>query len=662
MLKVYTNNDDATIVIIPGPVIKNCWGFSIYRKRKGETDLEAEPIPTSVGFQGDAHVDGEMRPSTEWPVQKFIWMDYFVRQGDQVAYKVVPMVFQSGVLIKDLEHASDWSDWIKVGNNEGAEVYFNRGLVSSQFIARRLLNIPAKERAKQLKENLADVNSEIRIFMGGDLVVQILSMLDGVKADPKLQIYLALYELEEIELIKKLNAIGKRAHVILANGAFGEEQDPQAESAALLTKVALTRRIVETPHFAHNKFAVITRTGANGREVAVKVFTGSTNWTPNGLFTQVNNGLVLADKSVAAYYFQQWQVMFADCVDGKGVYGKAFKDFNSTVKSNSDGSIQTYFTPVPKLIDMEAANALIREAKQGILFLMFKPGVEGKSLMLYDTIREMAKDPGLLVNGVMNNDPGGAANPTITFLHKNNEQKGSLDVVLPGSIDTAFESWMQEMGKKNVTIHSKTIVIDPFSDDPVIIIGSHNMGSKASKSNDDNLNIIRGNKQLAVAYALHMSSVYHHYRWRFYRAKETGLPKWSGNVKSDEWQDWYAKGEKLKEIQFWSPKNVQLEVLKMTTLKFEADFPLAMTNGIKMQKIIAAYGPIPYPDINLGKTIKNIYVDEGLKDNLADDVCNAWPGKVKCTELHNLLFASLKTGSSILSKYGINAGGVYGTD
>lgn len=660
LLKVYTNNDDATIVIIPGPVIKNCRGFAIYRKAKGQTDLQAEAIPTGVGFQGDAHPEGEMRPSTEWPIQKFIWTDYFVRQGDEVAYKVVPMVFESGILSGDLERASDWSDWFKIGNTGDAQVFFNRGLVSSQFVARRMLTIPPAEQVKKLKTLLADPGSEIRTFMGGDLAAQILRMLEGVLTDKTLKIYLALYELEEIELIKKLNAIGKRAYVILANGAFGEELDPQAETAALLTKVNLTRRIVETPHFAHNKFAVITRTGGDGIEHPIEVFTGSTNWTPNGLFTQVNNGLVLCDQMVAAYYLQQWQVMLADCVNGKGTYGKAFREFNSSVKSNLDGSIQTYFTPVPKLIDMEAANALIRGAKQGILFLMFKPGVEGKSLMLYDTILEMAAKGDLLVNGVMNNDPGGTANPTITFLHKNTEQKASLDVVLPGSIDTAFESWMREMSKKNVTIHSKTIVIDPFSDDPIIIVGSHNMGSKASKSNDDNLNIIRGNKKLAEAYALHMSAVYHHYRWRFYRAKNTGLPKWSGNVKSDEWQDWYTKGDKLKEIRFWSPKKLQLEVMELSALKFQADFPVSMSNGVKMQKLIAAYGPIPYPDINLGKTIKNIYVDEALKDNLADDVCSAWPDLVNCTELHNLLFASLKTGKSILSKYGIDAGGAYG--
>jgi phosphatidylserine/phosphatidylglycerophosphate/cardiolipin synthase-like enzyme len=111
---------------------------------------------------------------------------------------------------------------------------------------------------------------------------------------------------------------------------------------------------------------------------------------------------------------------------------------------------------------------------------------------------------------------------------------------------------MQEMKPQNVTIHSKTILIDPFSENPVLLTGSHNMGGKASKSNDDNLNIIIGNKELSRAYAIHMTAVYNHYRWRFYRSKKTAKPKWNGNVKSDVWQSWYSSGENLKEIKFWT--------------------------------------------------------------------------------------------------------------
>jgi len=577
ILKVYVNNDDATIVWKYPKPIPNCWGFAIYRKRKGETDADAEPLFTSVGFQDDPHTAFETRPSTEWPIQKYMWIDYFVNAGDEVSYRVVPMIgnpagvsgktTKSGkpapkgtvaaagtgtiTLTKASDLATPWSEMVKVGDNGGIEAYFNRGLVSSQFLAKRLNNIPKNERAKTLKSNLADPKSTIRTFMGGNLLVALTNLLDEVAGDTSLQLFAALYELDEFSLIAGLNKIGKRANVILANGAFGSgKPDPQAAHAKLLTKVNVTRRIVSTPHFAHNKFIVVTKNGA-----PIKVFTGSTNWTMNGVFTQINNAVVLHDADVVKYYMDEWNAIKADCdKNGKGLYGKTYLTHNSTAKTNNDKSITTFFTPVPKApvpIDMAAATKYIQAAKHGILFLMFKPGVEGKSLMLYDVIEKMAKNKKLLVNGVVNGDPGGAKTPTISFLTHNKYEEGDLDVVLPAAINEDFQFWQDEVAKQNVTIHSKAIVIDPFSDNPVLITGSHNMGNKASNSNDDNLNIILGNKALSQAYAINMMGVYHHYRWRFYRSKKTAAPKWDGNIKSDEWQKWYTTGEKATEITFW---------------------------------------------------------------------------------------------------------------
>ncbi len=553
-ISAYANSDDVMIVWKYNFRIKDCWGFSVFRKRKGETDAEAEPVVTSVGFEDDPHVEGETHPSTEWPIQKYNWIDYMVKTGDEVCYKVVPMISKdgNGSLKKDTANASKWSKWVKLGDSNGVEAYFNRGLVSSQFVARRLKNIPEKERKKELLKNLEDVNSKLRNFMGGNLLFALYRLLNEVKENKSLQLYAALYELNEKELIKKINAIGKRAHVILANGAFSPDNlDPELEAAEKLTKVDLTRRIVKSGHFAHNKFIVVTDK-SSGKEVPVKVLTGSTNWTRNGVFTQVNNAIILHDKDVAKYYLEEWKALHGDCdADGKGLYGKPFKKFNSTIKKNKNASMRTYFTPVPKLIDMDEADSLINAAEKGVIFLMFKPGNE-KSRTLYTTIKKLAEDrKDLFVHGVINADPGGKKNPTIDFINKNKIEPGDLDVVLPAGINETFQFWMNEVGKQNVTIHSKTIVIDPFGKKPILITGSHNMGQKASKANDDNMNIIEGNPELARAYAIHMLAVYHHYRWRFYRSKKTSLPKWDGNVKSEVWQDWYSKGTKKKELDFW---------------------------------------------------------------------------------------------------------------
>jgi phosphatidylserine/phosphatidylglycerophosphate/cardiolipin synthase-like enzyme len=552
-VEVYANNDDATIVIQKPVIIKDCWGFAIYRKRQGETDLEAEPLVSSVGFAGDPQTQDETRPTTEWPIQRYIWTDFSVKTGDVISYMAIPMIGSATGLTKDMANKSDWSAFVTIGNTANSEAYFNRGLVSSQFVSRRLASFPDKVKKKTLEASLLDESSELRQFMGGNLSAALYQLLEDVAKNPNQQIYTALYELDEPGLIKRLNAIGQRAHVILANGAFSGATDPQAAHAKLLTEVQLTRRIVKTPHFAHNKFLVVTEKQPDDKELAIKVWTGSTNWTVHGLYTQVNNAVVIRDPDVTAYYKTEWDKMQADSdATGHAQYGKDYIDFNSTVKTNTAGTIHTYFTPVGGLIDMNEANKYIRAAQKGILFLMFKPGVEGKSVLLYDTIREMAGNKKLLVNGVINGDPGSSDHPTIEFINKNNVQQGSLDMVTPTNINDPFEYWKKEVSKENVTIHSKIILIDPFSDNPVLITGSHNMGGKASADNDDNLNLIFGNKDLARAYAVHMTAVYQHYRWRFFHAAPSDQQKWDGNVKSDEWQSWYTTGEKAKEIAFWT--------------------------------------------------------------------------------------------------------------
>ena len=56
----------------------------------------------------------------------------------------------------------------------------------------------------------------------------------------------------------------------------------------------------------------------------------------------------------------------------------------------------------------------------------------------------------------------------------------------------AFGQWEAELNKAGfAVIHDKIVVIDPFSDNCVVVTGSHNLGYKASYDNDENMAIIR---------------------------------------------------------------------------------------------------------------------------------------------------------------------------
>ena len=91
------------------------------------------------------------------------------------------------------------------------------------------------------------------------------------------------------------------------------------------------------------------------------------------------------------------------------------------------------------------------------------------------------------------------------------------------------------------------MVIDPLSPDCTVILGSHNLGFKASYSNDENMLIVTGHREIAMAYAVHVLDVYDHYRFRAIEndRKKKGKKGWSGFLDvGDQWQDHYVDGKK----------------------------------------------------------------------------------------------------------------------
>jgi phosphatidylserine/phosphatidylglycerophosphate/cardiolipin synthase-like enzyme len=95
-------------------------------------------------------------------------------------------------------------------------------------------------------------------------------------------------------------------------------------------------------------------------------------------------------------------------------------------------------------------------------------------------------------------------------------------------------------------VHSKVIVVDPFSDGCAVVTGSHNFSDSASKKNDENLVIVRGNTKLAQAYALHINGVYDHYSWRAFLGSG-GDP----NQIYKPLDGWKPGGSRYQEVAFW---------------------------------------------------------------------------------------------------------------
>jgi len=113
-------------------------------------------------------------------------------------------------------------------------------------------------------------------------------------------------------------------------------------------------------------------------------------------------------------------------------------------------------------------------------------------------------------------------------------------------------------------IHDKIVVIDPLSEsDCVVITGSHNLGFKASYANDENMLIIRGNRELALAYTVHVLDVYDHFKFRAALEQQMRQAMLAGKPPpkrptgkgfldtADKWQDPYLTGEKGQEFEYF---------------------------------------------------------------------------------------------------------------
>jgi hypothetical protein len=89
-------------------------------------------------------------------------------------------------------------------------------------------------------------------------------------------------------------------------------------------------------------------------------------------------------------------------------------------------------------------------------------------------------------------------------------------------------------------------VIDPFSDDCAVVTGSYNFSGYPSQNNDENLIIIRGNRLLARAYALHVNAVCERYQWKASLAN--GIAPEMIYPPLDAWK---PGGTQEEELDFW---------------------------------------------------------------------------------------------------------------
>ena len=212
-VKVYDNGDHTALVWLPtdGKAIAGCRGFTIHRLKKNAKKPEDADVYLH-GFVGFSDTD-KLDPNATWkhPVQRYMWWDYGVRPGDIVQYSVVPVVGDKDNLQLSTANASAMTPEMTISSRltPNVSAFFNKGIVSAQWVSRVLdsLGDPPPKMADLIAATTAPENA-LRNALSGLLRPHILDLLADVKKNNG-EIYAALYELNDPELMEALKALGQ---------------------------------------------------------------------------------------------------------------------------------------------------------------------------------------------------------------------------------------------------------------------------------------------------------------------------------------------------------------------------------------------------------------------------------------------------------------------
>jgi phosphatidylserine/phosphatidylglycerophosphate/cardiolipin synthase-like enzyme len=474
---------------------------------------------------------------------------------------------------------------------------FTNGILSTQFLV-KAMERQGMTGTAALETALKTPGNAQRDMLAGD----VLTTIQEFFAPTTGRFHAALYELNDLELIAILKAKAKLMDLILSDAGANDTTktydttNDDARTALRIiasapgSKFTMQDRLFNgTGHIGHNKFVIWSDAAAVPRAV----LTGSTNWTWSGVCGQSNNCIRIDNDDVARAFKDYWLRLHADALAipaplsaaNKGAnQGDALKTANRTPDSAALGggaSARIWFSPnmpgkqqpppaaAPLSApppDLEELFSLMRKAQDAILFAVFLPSIGGKHSIIEQAIQLGLGDSSLNVIGAISDSQamwraqvgqpdatGKKAEPDSPYFFESGgiriaRAAALTDKTMGGKqIGNFVNKEILTLGK--AIIHDKIIVIDPL--DPVkcvVAFGSHNMGYKASYSNDENLVIVRGHKALAEAYTVHILDVFDHYRFRAKSAqmvadaKKAGTaspqnPQWDGFLdRTDKWQ------------------------------------------------------------------------------------------------------------------------------
>lgn len=432
---------------------------------------------------------GRLVDSRQHPIQGFHWADFTAKPGHKYTYRVVPMYGTPASLLQgDSVSATVSTEREDHGTHA---IYFNRGVAGSQAYARRFGDTRPKteEAFRWLSRGLEEA---ILAFIG---------QADG----KRYALRAAVYEFSHMPVLSAFKAAAKSGADVKI--VYDARKDPprktteKAIKAARIAKLTIPRATGSA--ISHNKFIVLLKDGK-----PIQVWTGSTNFTEGGIFGQSNVGHLVRDHEVAQRYFEYWQQLSQD-----PEYAPLRK-WNKATTPVPEGpppkhSLLPVFSPRPSLAALEWYAKRMDLAKECIHFT----AAFGVNKLLRDVLQEHKE----YLRYVLLDNPGstaGARHNTGLLMGERENRIAIGATLATGELHRWLHERLTGMNTHVKYIHTKYMLIDAVGDDPITISGSANFSDASTKSNDENMLIIRGNTRVADVYLGEFMRLFNHFYFR----------------------------------------------------------------------------------------------------------------------------------------------------
>jgi hypothetical protein len=479
----------------------NLAGFAIKAKtpNRGPYKTDEYWLKNRLSFKEVISRGVELTPdkwveSNKAPFQSFHWVHFPGAGPGLYIYSAYPCYFANNGSLT-LDPGAEMSVDLSYRSVPEIELGFTRGVISSQAYADRFKNADIEPAVKSIDFDTSSYLSPYE-WLGAHAREMTFNFLAESKEDPSTSIDVFSYDLDEPDIIRKIAAMGPRARVIQ------DDSDSHVKEGALESNAVKALRkagvAVKTGHFrrfAHDKIFIQKRSGN-----AVKVLTGSMNFSIRGIYVQANSVLIFDSPKIASLFEQAFEQAFND-MDGFRSSPIASKWFDVPTPGMSPVSVS--FAPHPTSFTLDAVSQAIASARSSVLFAVMQIGKSGGPVA--PALKNLGARDDLFSLGTV-------------------DMKGELKLFKQGkSHGVTSKDWLREnaptpfkpelSGAAGHVIHHKFVVCDFNAQNPVVFCGSSNLAAGGETDNGDNLIVIH-DPAIVYSYAVEAVRLYDHYRFR----------------------------------------------------------------------------------------------------------------------------------------------------